>query len=184
MRNTKEYRKHPFRKVLLWLLCCCLLTGSVLQVQATETETETETQTENTPTSQTEEDGKSALDDIRESIEDVENEMGQISGELDKLEDEKNQAQNAQTALEKNKSDMEKYLDITPGAVSVMGLMNDTENAVQLLIDEDILSKEWLGCHPCVNTACLRLKTQDVIEIFLPAVRHGYRVVRLTGSVE
>lgn len=79
---------------------------------------------------------------------------------------------------------METLLDIHPGAVSVMGLMNDTENRVQLLIDEDVLAKEWLGCHPCVNTSCLRMKTDDMIKIFLPAVRHTYRAVRLIGCVE
>lgn len=77
---------------------------------------------------------------------------------------------------------MEEYLDIHPGAVSVMGLMNDHENQVQLLIDEDLLQKEWLGCHPCVNTSSLRLKTADVIEIFLPAVHHTYQTVRLIGG--
>ena len=48
---------------------------------------------------------------------------------------------------------MEQYLDITPGSLSVLGLMNDSENNVQLLIDEDILSAELIGCHPCVNTS-------------------------------
>ena len=79
---------------------------------------------------------------------------------------------------------MEELLDIHPGAVSVMGLMNDTENEVQLLIDEDVLAEEWLGCHPCVNTSCLRLRTEDVINVFLPAVRHTYRAVCLTGCTE
>lgn len=68
--------------------------------------------------------------------------------------------------------DMEKYLDITPGAVSIMGLMNDTENHVQLLIDKPVLESELLGCHPCVNTSSLRMRTQDVLGIFLPAVHH------------
>lgn len=77
---------------------------------------------------------------------------------------------------------MEEYLDVRPGAVSVMGLMNDTENRVQLLIDEDVLAKEFLGCHPCVNTSSLRLKVSDVINIFLPAVYHGYRTVHLDGG--
>lgn len=77
---------------------------------------------------------------------------------------------------------MEEYLDIHPGAVSVMGLMNDTENHVQLLIDEDVLTGEWLGCHPCVNTSSLRLRTADVLNIFLPAVHHGYRTVHLDGG--
>ena len=79
---------------------------------------------------------------------------------------------------------MEEYLNIRPGAVSVMGLMNDTENNVQLLIDEDVLKDEWLGCHPCVNTSSLKLRVADVIDIFLPAVHHDYRTVRLEGKTD
>jgi Ala-tRNA(Pro) deacylase len=78
--------------------------------------------------------------------------------------------------------DMEKYLDITPGAVSVMGLINDTENNVSLLVDEDVLNAEYFGCHPCVNTSSLRLKIQDVFDIFLKAVHHDYTVVHLEGE--
>ena len=52
---------------------------------------------------------------------------------------------------------MLEYLDIQPGAVSVMGLMNDAENSVTLLIDEDLLHDEFIGCHPCVNTSSLKL---------------------------
>ena len=74
---------------------------------------------------------------------------------------------------------MEAFLDITPGAVSVMGLMNDRDNHVQLLIDREILSGELLGCHPCVNTSSLRMKTQDVLNTFLPAVGHAPIVVDL-----
>lgn len=79
---------------------------------------------------------------------------------------------------------MLEYLDILPGAVSVMGLMNDTDDNVQLLIDEDVLKGEYVGCHPCVNTSSLRLKTRDVIEKILPKTRHGYRVVHLEGCVD
>lgn len=74
---------------------------------------------------------------------------------------------------------MEEYLDITPGAVSVMGLMNDKENAVRLLVDEDVTKGEYIGCHPCVNTASLRLKTNDLFEKILPAMHHDMTVVRL-----
>ena len=77
---------------------------------------------------------------------------------------------------------MEEFLDITPGSVSVMGLMNDTDKRVNLLIDEDVLKEEYLGCHPCVNTASLQLKTRDVLEKFLPYTGHGYRTVHLTGE--
>ncbi len=74
---------------------------------------------------------------------------------------------------------MEEYLDITPGAVSVMGLMNDKENAVRLLVDEDVTKGEYIGCHPCVNTASIRLKTKDLFEKILPAMRHDMTVVKL-----
>ena len=59
---------------------------------------------------------------------------------------------------------MEEYLDITPGSVSVMGLMNDHENHVKLYMDEDILKGEYIGFHPCINTSSLRLKTADLME--------------------
>ena len=77
---------------------------------------------------------------------------------------------------------MEQYLDITPGAVSVMGLMNDSEQMVQLLIDEDLMGSEYIGCHPCVNTSSLKLKTADVLQKFLPEVGHEPLVVILTGE--
>ena len=78
--------------------------------------------------------------------------------------------------------DMEKYLDIHPGAVSIMGLMNDHENAVQLLVDEDVLKGEYLGCHPCVCTSSLKLKTEDVFGKFLDEVHHKAIPVTLIGE--
>ena len=78
--------------------------------------------------------------------------------------------------------DMLKYLDIEPGAVSIMGLMNDTDHSVQLLIDEDVLKDEFLGCHPCVCTSSLKMRTRDIIEQFLPATGHEYQTVHLTGE--
>lgn len=78
--------------------------------------------------------------------------------------------------------EMEKYLDITPGAMSVMGLMNDTDNNVRLLIDEDVLNDEYLGCHPCVNTSCIKLKTTDVVNVFLKKTQHDMTLVKLIGE--
>ena len=77
---------------------------------------------------------------------------------------------------------MLKYLDIEPGAVSIMGLMNDKDKAVQLLIDEDVLEDEYLGCHPCVCTSSLKIRTEDVIKKFLPATGHAYQTVHLVGE--
>ncbi|MBE5971639.1 MAG: prolyl-tRNA synthetase associated domain-containing protein [Lachnoclostridium sp.] len=74
---------------------------------------------------------------------------------------------------------MEKFLDITPGSVSVLGLANDTENQVQLLIDADVLKDEYIGCHPCINTSSLKIKTADLLDKILPAVHHEYILVDL-----
>ena len=74
---------------------------------------------------------------------------------------------------------MERFLDITPGSLSVLGLMNDRENHVQLLIDADVLRGEYFGCHPCINTASVRLKTRDLMEKILPAVHHAPMIVEL-----
>lgn len=79
---------------------------------------------------------------------------------------------------------MEQFLDITPGSLSVLGLMNDKDNAVQLLIDADLMDSETVGMHPCINTSSLALKTQDLLEKILPAVHHTYRAVDLPWEIE
>ena len=79
-------------------------------------------------------------------------------------------------------SHMEQYLGVAPGSVSVLGLRNDTERRVRLLIDEDLLACEQIGCHPCVNTATLRLGTADLLSRFLPSVKHDFCRVRLLGG--
>lgn len=74
---------------------------------------------------------------------------------------------------------MEQFLDITPGSVSVLGLMNDKENRVQLLIDEEVLEKEYIGCHPCINTSSLRIRTEDMMKKIIPELKHSPKLVRL-----
>ena len=76
------------------------------------------------------------------------------------------------------------YLDITPGSVSVLGLMNDKENKVRLLIDRDLLTQESIGMHPCINTSSLRMKTEDLTEKLLPAMAHEPTVVDLPWDTE
>ena len=77
---------------------------------------------------------------------------------------------------------MEEFLDITPGSVSVLGLMNDREHRVRLLIDRELLQDAYVGCHPCVNTSSLKLRMQDILEKFLPYVGHAYTAVELVGE--
>ena len=79
-------------------------------------------------------------------------------------------------------TDMERYLDLLPGSVSVLGLMNDTEHAVTLLIDRDLCDAEYIGCHPCVSTSSLKLKLSDLLDVFLPATKHLPTYVTLFGE--
>ena len=74
---------------------------------------------------------------------------------------------------------MEQFLDITPGSLSILGLMNDTEMRVKLLIDQDVLKEEYLGCHPCINTSSLRMKTIDVLGKLIPAMKHAPTMIQL-----
>ena len=74
---------------------------------------------------------------------------------------------------------MLEFLDLTPGSVSVLGLMNDHDNNVELLIDSDITKSEYFGCHPCINTSSLRIKTSDLLGKILPAVGHTPTIVEL-----
>ena len=75
---------------------------------------------------------------------------------------------------------MVKYLDIYPGSVSVLGLMNDKENDVQLLIDRDVVKPDHIGCHPCVNTSSLKIRTDDILNVYLPATNHKPIFVNLS----
>ena len=78
---------------------------------------------------------------------------------------------------------MLEYLDITPGSVSVLGLMNDHDHHVELLVDADVLKGEYFGCHPCINTSSLRIRTADLMEKIIPAMDHPARIVTLPQEV-
>ena len=78
-----------------------------------------------------------------------------------------------------NSEHMEAFLDITPGSLSVMGLMNDKDMRVELLIDNDVLVGEYIGFHPCINTSSLRVKTLDLTEKIIPALKHKPTIVTL-----
>lgn len=74
---------------------------------------------------------------------------------------------------------MEELLDITPGSLTLLGLMNDAEQKVRLLIDADVLKSEFFGCHPCINTSSVTMKTADVVEKLIPALGHEPTIVNL-----
>lgn len=75
--------------------------------------------------------------------------------------------------------DMEQMLNVHPGSVTVLGLMNDKENKVQLVMDKPIYEAQYVSCHPCISTSTLTITTQDLLNKFLPAVHHEPIVVDL-----
>ncbi|MBR3988880.1 MAG: prolyl-tRNA synthetase associated domain-containing protein [Clostridia bacterium] len=77
---------------------------------------------------------------------------------------------------------MQELLGTTPGSASVMGLLNDKENKVRLIIDKDVLQEEYFGCHPCVNTSSLRISIKDLTDKILPPLNHSYTVIKLFGE--
>ncbi len=78
-----------------------------------------------------------------------------------------------------NAEQMGEFLGLTPGSVSVLGLMNDKEHKVRLVIDKPLLGEEFFGCHPCKNTSTLRMKTEDVLQKLIPVLVESYTVVDL-----
>ena len=72
---------------------------------------------------------------------------------------------------------MEDLIECSPGSASVMGLINDTEHRVQLLVDDDVISSEYVGCHPCINTSSLRIRSEDIFNKFVKATGHDFIVV-------
>lgn len=77
---------------------------------------------------------------------------------------------------------MKDLLDLYPGSVSVLGLMNDTEQSVQLVVDEDVLKEEYFGCHPCVNRSSVRFRTIDLTDKIIPALNRSPIIVHLEGA--
>ena len=77
---------------------------------------------------------------------------------------------------------LEQLLQLTPGSATIFGLMHDTENRVQLLVDRDLLKASTFGCHPCINTSTLRMQTSDIFDKLTNALHHPYTLVTLKGE--
>lgn len=75
--------------------------------------------------------------------------------------------------------DMLELLDVTPGSVTVMALKNDKACRVKLVMDSDVASGEYVRCHPCINTSTLKIKTSDLLDVFLPFVKHEPQIIEI-----
>ena len=61
--------------------------------------------------------------------------------------------------------DLMNIMGLIPGAVSPLGILNDTEFKVKFYIDKDFMKdKHLIGIHPNDNTATVWLKVEDLIE--------------------
>ena len=75
--------------------------------------------------------------------------------------------------------DMEALIGLTPGEASVMGILNDTEGKIQVVIDKAVADAEWFACNPGANTTHIRFKTKQLLNTFLPAENHKAEIIML-----
>ena len=74
-----------------------------------------------------------------------------------------------------SEDDLMNILGLIPGAVTPLGLLNDTDGKVILYLDQDFFKGEHLiGVHPNDNTATVWMKTDDLTDIIRT---HGNNVV-------
>jgi Ala-tRNA(Pro) deacylase len=71
---------------------------------------------------------------------------------------------------------LQKHLGLTPGAVSLLGLVNDETASVEFVIDRLLWEAEAVHAHPLVNTATMVLSRDD-LRRFLEATGHVPRVI-------
>ncbi len=66
--------------------------------------------------------------------------------------------------------EMERMLRTSPGSLSILSLIFNEEKNILLAIDKDVTENEYFCCHPCDNTATLKIKSADILDIYLPSL--------------
>ncbi|MBQ8830875.1 MAG: prolyl-tRNA synthetase associated domain-containing protein [Oscillospiraceae bacterium] len=79
---------------------------------------------------------------------------------------------------------MGQLLNVQPGSVSVLGILNDNEKKVHLVMDREVYEDEYICCHPCRNTSTLKIAVKDIIEKVVPYSGHDITVVELAWEIE
>lgn len=74
---------------------------------------------------------------------------------------------------------MEELLGVSPGSASIMSIVNDTDDYVQVIIDKDVADCEWFGCNPGINTSHIKIKTKDLLNKYLPYAKHNAQIIKL-----
>lgn len=78
-----------------------------------------------------------------------------------------------------NEEYMEKYLGTKPGSATIMGLLCDEDDYVQVILDKEIIEEEYFGCNPGQNTSHIKIKTEDLLKKFLPYVKHRPKIIEM-----
>ena len=73
--------------------------------------------------------------------------------------------------------DLKALLNVSTGAVSPLDLVSDTEHNVKVLMDKELLSQEFFGCHPGTNTMTVKMKTASLVEVFFKSLHVSYTYV-------
>ncbi len=66
--------------------------------------------------------------------------------------------------------EMEILLNTLPGSLSILSLIFDKDKKMKLAIDKDVIENEFFCCHPCDNSATLKIKTTDILNVYLPSL--------------
>ena len=73
---------------------------------------------------------------------------------------------------------LQKYLRTTAGSVSILDILRDREDEVELIIDQAVLESSMLQCHPYTNTATLDIAVSDMKDL-LKVYKRSYRSIAL-----
>jgi Ala-tRNA(Pro) deacylase len=75
---------------------------------------------------------------------------------------------------------LQRYLGVDPGSVSILGVVNDSDNAVEVIVDQDLWQAQAFQCHPLVNTSTLVI-SRDHLQRFLDLTGHPVTVLKVPG---
>ncbi len=75
--------------------------------------------------------------------------------------------------------DMQEILGVVPGSATIMSVINDKDNIVKVAIDKEVADSEFFACNTGENTRHIKIKTSDLLNVFLPNVNHEPTIIEL-----
>ncbi len=78
-----------------------------------------------------------------------------------------------------SEEDMIKILGVSHGNASVVSILNDKDNMVQVVLDKDVADDEYFACNVGINTTHIMFKTDDLINKFLVKEEHNPKIIEL-----